>query len=112
MQICKTDTEIKISVNLDLEDITILPESMQECCNGIYKYTKAEKIYISLFLDYCFENRSIENIQYVITVENGLFDSFTTSFMENEDYKLTEQEKKMLGATMLRFVFNEVQITA
>ena len=51
MQICKTDTEIKISVNLDLEDITILPESMQECCNGIYKYTKAEKIYISLFFD-------------------------------------------------------------
>ena len=43
---------------------------------------------------------------------DGLYDSFTTSFMENEDYKLTEQEKKMLGATMLRFVFNEVQITA
>lgn len=106
MKICEDSTEMYIGVDIEPTDIEGLPKGIQECYNGLCKYTKAEKV--DALLTCAYNNENETNVQLHITVENNCLgissETMCVGFFEDEDFVLTDQEKTAVKNSLVQLM--------
>ena len=113
--------EKSLRVPLDIEELKQLPQAMQECYNGLYKYAKPGKTNY-LWLVWRYDEEIESNVfDLFVTVGgntnnddmpfSGSGGSWFVWFNENKDYNLTGQERIALRDKSLQYI-QQVEQTA